>query len=152
MIYCSDSDINTASLNVKIALDSIPKWCKKWRIALNPNKCEAKMFTLRRSLEPTKLKILNSEINWNPSDQAIKYLGVYLDKKLSWKFHINKKLNVAWLSKLYPLLNGESSIKKKPLLIYDCPIWGTATNLVLNHIKMSWVYQNKSNTQRIGCY
>ena len=153
LIYCSNSDINTASLNVQIALDSISEWCKKWRIALNPSKCEAKIFTLRRPLEPTKLKILNSEINWNPSDQAIKYLGVYLDKKLSWKFHINKKLNVAYarLSKLYPLLNRKSSIKRetglliyksilRPLLLYACPIWGTAANLVLKRLQ---TYQNK---------
>lgn len=153
LIYSSDPDINTARSNVQQALDSIIEWCKKWKITLNPSKCEAKVFTLRRPTEPRRLTILNSEINWNPSDQAIKYLGVFLDKKLSWKFHVNKKLNLAYarLSKFYPILNKRSTIKResglliyksilRPLLLYACPIWGTATNSVLKRLQ---TYQNK---------
>lgn len=36
--------------------------------------------------------INNQPIQWNPDDGAARYLGVYLDKILTWKKHINNKL------------------------------------------------------------
>lgn len=103
---------------------------------------------------PPNLEILGEEIPWNPPDQAIKYLGIYLDQKLNWKFHINKKLNLAYgrLSKLFPLLNRKSSLSVKngtllyktilrPLIMYGCPIWGTAAP---GTIKKLQTFQNKT--------
>lgn len=153
LLYSSDSNLNVAINRLQISLDDLIAWYKKWRIAINATKSEVKIFTLRRYNEPPKLKINNEEISWNPSDQAIKYLGVYMDKKLNWKYHINKKLNLAHaqLTKLYSLLNKKSAINVKsgiliyksilrPLLLYACPVWGTAASSSLNRLQ---VFQNK---------
>jgi hypothetical protein len=153
LLYCTNENVELATLNVQEALNDLMSWFTKWRIAINPNKSEAKIFTLRRPLDPQNLIILNEEIPWNPPDQAIKYLGVYFDRKLNWKFHINRKINLAYgkLSKLFPLLNKKSSLSVKngvllyksilrPLLLYACPVWGTASAGIMKKLQ---TFQNK---------
>lgn len=153
LLYSTHSDIQISTMNVQESLDNLINWFTKWRIAINPNKSESKIFTLRRPNDPQNLVILGEEISWNPPDQAIKYLGIYFDRKLNWKFHINKKLNLAYgkLSKLFPLLNRKSSLSGKngvllyksilrPLLLYACPVWGTAS---AGAIKKLQTFQNK---------
>lgn len=153
LLYYSHPDIYTAVATLQNSTNELTNWFKKWRIAINPNKSEAKIFSLRRNVDPPNLKIINQDVVWNPSDQAIKYLGVYLDKKLNWNFHVNKKLNSAYatLSKLYPILNRKTSTKIKsglliyksilrPILLYACPIWGTASPTAIKKLQ---VFQNK---------
>ncbi|KAJ4431545.1 hypothetical protein ANN_20144 [Periplaneta americana] len=81
-------------------------------------------------------------------DEAVKYLGVHLDRRLSWKHHINNKLTLAYsrLAKLYPLLNKKSSLKLqncmllytsllRPLLLYACPVREGAALSEIEHIQ-----------------
>lgn len=92
-IITQDHDIHTAANKLQNALNTLQDWFMKWQLKLNPTKCEAKIFTLRRPQNPNNIIINDEEIIWNPTDSAIKYLGVYLDKRLTWSYHINKKLN-----------------------------------------------------------
>lgn len=153
LLYSTHHDIRIATTNVQESLDSVINWFNKWRMAINPNKSEAKIFTLRRPEEPDNIEILGEVIPWNPADKAIKYLGVFFDRKLNWKLHINKKLNLAYgrLSKLFPLLSKKSPLSVKngillfktilrPLLLYACPVWGTASSSVLKKLQ---TFQNK---------
>jgi hypothetical protein len=91
-------------------------------------------------MNPTLIQIINQEIQWNNKDNSVKYLRLNLDEKLSWKIHINKKLNQGYtkLRILYPLLNHNSTIQMKcslllytavkiPLITYACPVWTTAS-------------------------
>ena len=84
---------------------------------------------------------------------SVKYLGLHLDEKLSWKIHINKKLNQGYtrLRILYPLLNRSSTIQIKcsillytaiirPLITYACPVWAAASK---TKIKKLQTLQNK---------
>lgn len=153
LVYSTHHDIDIAAQNVQESLDNLIDWFVKWRIAINPTKTEAKIFTLRRPTDPQNFEILGEQIPWNPPDQAIKYLGVYLDRRLNWKFHINRKLNLAYgrLSKLFPILNKKSPLSKKngillyktllrPLIFYACPVWGTATSGAIQKLQ---TFQNK---------
>jgi len=97
-MYADDTVILTQHKNLEysitdlqISLDQISDWFTRWKFAFNPSKSEAKIFSLKRYTNPTQLKIKNQPILWNNKDQSIKYLGVYLDEKLTWKMHINKK-------------------------------------------------------------
>jgi hypothetical protein len=161
LLYSTHHDIEIATLNVQDALDHLMTWFTKWRIAINPTKSEAKIFTLRKPEDPQNFVILGEQIPWSPPDQGIKYLGVYLDRKLNWKFHINKKLNLAYgrLSKLFPLLNKKSSLSIKngtllfktllrPLITYACPIWGTASSSTIQKLQ---TFQNKVLRTIVKC-
>ncbi|KAJ4427500.1 hypothetical protein ANN_25148 [Periplaneta americana] len=152
-IYATHHNINIASNHLQEALNIICPWIENWRIALNYNKCEAMIFTLCRPANPPCINLSTNVIPWKPKDEAVKYLGVHLDRRLSWKHHINNKLKLAYsrLAKLYPLLNKKSSLKLqncmllyrsllRPLLLYACPVWGGAAISEIKHIQS---FQNK---------
>lgn len=152
-VITQDSDIHVAANKLQNALNILQDWFIKWQLKLNPLKCEAKIFTLRRPHNPNNITINGEEIMWNPADNAIKYLGVYLDKRLTWSYHINKKLNEGYarLSILYPIINRKSKFRVKcatlvyksilrPLVTYGCVIWGTASK---TNIKKVQTFQNK---------
>lgn len=152
-IITQNENINTAAQQLQSSMDTINDWLKKWNISLNPTKCEAKIFTLRFPAQPPSIIINNQPIPWNPSDQGVKYLGVYLDKRLTWKLHINRKLNECHsrLSQLYPILNRKSPLKHecslliytsllRSTLTYACTVWGAASNSIIKKVQ---VFQNK---------
>ncbi|KAJ4446030.1 hypothetical protein ANN_12716 [Periplaneta americana] len=111
------------------------------------------IFTFCRPANPPCINLSTNVIPWKPKDEAIKYLGVHLDRRLSWKYHINNKLKLTYsrLAKLYPLLNKKTSLKLqncmllytsllRPLLLYACPVWGGAA---ISEIKYIQSFQNK---------
>ncbi len=76
-------------------------WCSEHQLRVNPSKSEAILFTKKRlspGLKPVNL--FNQPV---PMVNQVKYLGVILDKKLTWKPHIDNKiqkaLGVLWLSR-----------------------------------------------------
>ncbi|KAJ4428031.1 hypothetical protein ANN_24045 [Periplaneta americana] len=152
-IYATHRNINIVSNHLQEALNIICPWLENWRIALNYNKCKAMIFTLCRPANPPCINLSTNVIPWKPKDEAVKYLGVHLDRRLSWKHHINNKLKLAYsrLAKLYPLLNKKSSLKLQNcmllytsllrlLLLYACPVWGGAAISEIKHIQS---FQNK---------
>lgn len=158
-IISQDYDINVAAHELQQSLNQLNIWCKRWKIKLNPSKCEAKIFTLRRSQTPRNLLIERMPIKWNPDDQAVKYLGVYLDRRLTFGFHINKKLNECHtrLGILYPIINRKSRLKLecsiliyksiiRPIIMYACVIWSTASKTQITKVQ---TFQNK--VLRIAC-
>lgn len=136
-IYSSSIYIKNASVNIQLHLNSLSMYYDKWKINVNASKTEAIVFTkkrrLRRLNKPIILKYKDNIINYSSS---IKYLGITMNKNLSYNSHIdnlkNKALNC--FSSLYPLLkiNSGLNIKNKikiytslirPNLIYGSPIW-----------------------------
>ncbi|KAJ4431331.1 hypothetical protein ANN_19928 [Periplaneta americana] len=153
-VNATHRNINIASNHLQEAFNIICPWLENWRIALNYNKCEGIIFTLCRPANPPCINLSTNVIPWKPKDEAVKYLGVHLDRRLSWKHHINNKLKLAYsrLAKLYPLLNKKSSLKLqncmllytsllRPLLLYACPVWGGAA---ISEIKTSSHFKIKS--------
>jgi len=67
----------------------VTTWFRKWKLNLNPKKSAAKIFSLKRYKDPQTIYIDNQPIKWNNKD--VKYLGVFLDEKLTWNIHTNKK-------------------------------------------------------------
>jgi hypothetical protein len=67
-------------------------WLRKWRIAINVSKSMAMIFTRRRIQKPRPVAPFVEPIIW--VDTA-RYLGVTLDKRLTWSSHIDKVRNKA---------------------------------------------------------
>lgn len=142
--------------NIKEALVQhgkiISDYMNKWKIKMNVDKTQAIFITNRRKKElPGKiLKIFNSKIAWQNES---KYLGFMLDKKMSFKKHIQyviDRANIA-VQTLYPLISRKSKLHLKnkitiyklairPILTYACPAF---INISKYHIEKIQKFQNR---------
>jgi len=115
-IYSESRNIEAIPNNLQDHLNLLPKWCNSWKIHINASKSTAVIFSLRRYSTPSPLRFEYDSIPWQPS---VKYLGVTLDRRLTWGPHIASKLQQAYqrLSMLFPILNKKSVIQKKMLNI-----------------------------------
>ena len=124
-IMASDSDPKQASQSLQDHLNKIQEWTNNWHISINNKKSMHVTFTLRRETCPP-VHLQNDVI---PQVDNVRYLGMYLDRRMNWKHHIvikrrdahNKFLKLYWLIKR----KSELSLENK-LVIYKSvikPIW-----------------------------
>lgn len=121
---------------------------RTWKIKLNNNKTEhmifARKFTNTKVFEPLNI----DSIKTKQAAQQVKYLGVVLDKRLSFAPHIKNLINKGHqiIRSLYSLLNRNShlSIKNKkllytaiirPIITYAAPIWYSASKNSKNKVQ-----------------
>ncbi|GBN54312.1 RNA-directed DNA polymerase from mobile element jockey [Araneus ventricosus] len=152
-MYADDTAILARNKNPKYTaaainqhLEKLDDWFVKWEIALNVSKTEAVYFAKGEKKHKQVIKIKNKSIPWS---QQAKYLGIILDKKLTWQSHISstktKFRNVT--RKLYPLIAGDSDMKRKykiliytailrPIITYGCLIWGAAAKSNINKLEV----------------
>lgn len=129
------------------------KYFYKWRIKINDQKTQSIIFPWNKSPKrvPSRQLLLNN--NSITIQDEVKYLGVILDKKLTFRQHIEKSCEkaVKAFRALWPLLNRRSLLShKNKNLIYKCvirpiisfasPIWCKAAN---THLKRLQIIQNK---------
>ncbi|GFV98760.1 probable RNA-directed DNA polymerase from transposon X-element [Trichonephila clavipes] len=120
---------------------------QKWKISINPEKTEAVFFSAGHSTrKPPPIHVQNHPVPWSKS---VNYLGVTLDKHLSFKDHIkinNKFRALACIYYPYFTRNSPLTIKNRMLiytsilrrvLLYASPIWGHATQSNLNRLESS---------------
>jgi hypothetical protein len=137
------------------ALNSFQNFFQEWKIFLNDSKTEFIIFT--RSTKMIKLyqhdtiKLNSLEFKWKPQ---VKYLGIILDSKLTFKNHIDcalKKAKGTAFSQLYCLLKRNSGVSVdsklriyrsivRPIISYGCSIF---VNCAASHIHKIQVFQNK---------
>ena len=99
-VLVSGTDPNSLVKTMQKTLVSLENWGRKCGLIFNPTKTVVIMFGRRKEWEYDRLKMGGVEI---PFSHETKYLGVTLDSKLSWKPHINKKIDSA--KKLIYLVN-----------------------------------------------
>jgi hypothetical protein len=127
-------------------------WLRKWRFAINVSKSMAMPFTRRRIQNPRPVALFGEPIVW--VDTA-RYVGVTLDKRLTWSSHIDqvRKKASQRLGVLGPLLNRSSSLSIRngvllfrqlirPMMDYACPIWRSTARC---HIRKLQVLQVSSH-------
>ncbi len=169
-LYADDTAILSSSRSTALIFDRIQdaskkteSWCKKWRIIMNPKKTIAMMFppNLKHKFKPPciklengssaekKIKFFNEDINWK---NETKYLGVTLDKNLTWRQHIKNRADIASgvsYQLNYILRSKNVSLKNKliiyrqilrPMLTYACPAWITTKEQIFGKLEVT---QNK---------
>lgn len=138
-----------ASNILQEGLDNINSWFKLWNIKVNPIKSVHVTFSLRREECPT----VYIDNNLIPSAQSVKYLGMHLDKRLTWKNHITAKkqqFNIR-CKKMYWLLGRKSELSLsnkvllykailKPIWTYGIQLWSVASK---SHIAVIQRLQSK---------
>lgn len=149
-IMSSDSDPIKASNNLQAHLDLLEKWYVKWKIKVNNSKSSHITFTLRKTTCP-QVTLNHFPI---PTKSEVKYLGLHLDTKLTWKTHINAKrcqLNLK-VKKMYWLLkrNSQLSLENKitiyksilrPVWTYGIELWGCSKP---SNTKILQTFQSKT--------
>lgn len=116
--------------------DRLTKYFKKWRINLNPQKSESVLFSRKTALRHrpnVSLVVDNNDVEWH---DHLKYLGIILDRRLTFRSHIDHVIAKIhkMIRALYPLINKNSKISWdnkilifktifRPSISYACPVW-----------------------------
>jgi len=137
------SDPTIASQYLQLHLDILHAWFDNWKIKINQAKSSHVTFTTTRSTCP-QVTMNNVPI---PMRSTVKYLGLYLDQRLTWSTHIKTKrlhLNLK-LRSMNWLLGRKSQLSlANKLLLYKCvlkPVWTYGVQL--------WGCAKPSHTQII---
>jgi hypothetical protein len=136
-------------------INRLHNYFNDWKIRLNESKTEFIVFSKSSKMIQ---KVSNDSINFNGEQfsfkDSVKYLGVVLDRKLTFKHHIDSlisKASAVTYSSLYCLLsrNSSASVDSKiriyksfirPILTYACPVF---INSALCHLNKLQLFQNK---------
>ena len=149
-IMYSNTKLKSIETIINTELKSVSKWLQLNKLSLNTNKTELIFFHSRQRLinyEGISIKFNGKKLH--PVDH-VKYLGMYIDKYLSWDFHIlqlSKKLSRAngILSKLRHNASIETCLQVYYAIfyshvIYSCNVWGLTSE---ENIKKIEVLQKK---------
>lgn len=158
-LFADDSALSVSSRFAKQITSKLKKdtkkystYLKNWKIKTNEEKFQLMFFTRRRTkqLPSGPLNINNVDINW--CNEA-KYLGLILDKTLTFQKHIEYALNKANTAMriFYSLLNRRSKLNLenklliykvaiRPIFSYGCQIFNGAAK---THIDKLQRFQNK---------
>ncbi|CAL4095421.1 unnamed protein product [Meganyctiphanes norvegica] len=148
-------DIDTIINIGQQCLDKIREWGLKTGLNFSPTKTEAILFTWKKKWDiKTSLKLGDNEIKMC---QQVKYLGVILDSKMSWRPHCQDRVRKATIA----LMQCRRAIGKswglkprqalwiftaiiRPILAYAAVIWINATN---SHTLVAMLQK----VQRLAC-
>ncbi|BFY98463.1 hypothetical protein BsWGS_01503 [Bradybaena similaris] len=144
-IWHASENTSTANLRIQEALDNIAKWATDWGVQINPSKTTAKVFSLSNKPDPINLHIHGREITHTEQPT---YLGVKLDKRLTWKPHLlnteNKAIRkLGTMKKLAGTTWGANMdiLKRtylgtvRPTLEYGMTAWATAAKTNTAHLR-----------------
>jgi hypothetical protein len=136
-ILATDPDPAIASEKLQTSLLAIQHWLAKWRLKANGSKSTHVTFTTRRAT-CLWVHIYYEQL---PQAEEVQYLGLHLDRRLTWHKHIfakRKHLGIT-LSEMYRLLGRKSKLSisnkllaykviLKPSWTYGIQLWGSASS------------------------
>ncbi|GFV91297.1 RNA-directed DNA polymerase from mobile element jockey [Trichonephila clavipes] len=153
-LFADDSAALTQGVNLKYTIKTmqqflvkLEKWLTDWRIAINVEKTQAIVFRKWGVIDPqTELTLFDDNILWVP---VVRYLGLYLDSRLTYKNHIDYLSDKFWgrialaislIGRSSPLsLENKVILYKqilRPTITYGSPIWGPRPRPTLNAFKL----------------
>ena len=136
-VLTTHEDPATATRKLQTHLNKIQLWLKKWRMKANETKSFQVTFTLKKNTCPP-VHLNNKQLTHTDD---VKYLGIHMDRKLTWRKHIStkrKQLDLK-LRKLYWIIGRKSHLSlENKLLVYKAilkhiwtygvQLWGSASN------------------------
>ena len=156
--YADDVALIATGNNLSVLKDRLQRaiwraesWAKRNGLKFSTDKTEAVIFTRRRHSKPPKLSINNQLLNYS---EHFKYLGVWLDPKLSFRYHLSQKVKKV----KYTLHCLSSAMGKfwgispqlalwawrgiaRPMLSYGCLVWGKVMDT-------QWAMKQMTSLQR----
>ncbi len=119
-IFSSSQTPDLVQIDLQHHLDSISDYCKDWKIKINATKTQAIYFSRATKNVPQSNIVLDG--NSIPWSNEVKYLGVHLDKRLTFATQVSKSIEKAGLAFkiLYSFLNRKSKLcVPNKLLLYN---------------------------------
>ena len=87
-VWISHPSVDRANHLIQLALNSIQEWCNRWGVFISPAKSATLIFSHERlHVSPHTPLHLNGEII--PQVRSFKYLGLTLDRRLTFNAHID---------------------------------------------------------------
>ena len=83
--WCAAEHLSTATYRMQETMNHIGQWANDWAVEINTNKTVASVFSLSTQQETAKLKLNGQELK---QEETPTYLGIKLDKRLTWKPHL----------------------------------------------------------------
>ncbi|UYV67701.1 K02A2.6-like [Cordylochernes scorpioides] len=152
-ILASTYDFERLHMKIQEACIFSTLWCKEWRVTMNLQKSEAIIFSRKKDIikKPLdELFVFEDNIKWK---ENIRYLGMTLDEHLTFKKHIENRINLAKTAQhrlsllLGPKIKLSLHCKRtiytsiiRPILIYGHPHFMTAHKTILKKLE---VFENK---------
>ncbi|XP_060665478.1 uncharacterized protein LOC132797741 [Drosophila nasuta] len=128
-------ELEVAESNCNRAIDCIGTWLLSVGLELAPQKTEAVLISSRKKVETAVVKVGAAHIT---SKRTLKYLGVTIDSRLSFREHlqeVGRKAAVTnrALSRLMPNTRGPKQCRRalissvtRSIALYAAPIWADA--------------------------
>ncbi|GFX32158.1 RNA-directed DNA polymerase from mobile element jockey [Trichonephila clavipes] len=100
-LFADDSVALTQGVHLKYTIKTmqhflvkLEKWLTDWRIAIYVEKTQAIVFRKWGVIDPqTELTLFDDDIQWVP---VVRYLGLYIDSRLTYKNHIDYLSDKFW--------------------------------------------------------
>lgn len=130
MVTARNEDILMNVTNTGLA--RVSSWMSEHRLQLAPQKTEAVILTTRRKILPIHFNVQSTIVTPRPS---VKYLGVWLDSKLTFAEHTKQTIQkaertITALSSLMPNMGAPRASKRRLLssvvhsqLLYGAAVW-----------------------------
>ena len=95
-VFAWGPDLDECIQHVQDAVDAIMYWAEVHLLCLSPSKSEAMIFTRQQKYskivdEAPQLVVAGKRLKYEPD--TVRYLGIWLDRNLSWNHHIKIKMN-----------------------------------------------------------
>ena len=86
---CASTNKSNIEQGLNLFLKKLEKWLYKWRLDVNPKKCQYIVFGKGLNKNPidVKLKLFNDFI---PKTKSIRFLGITLDEQMSFNECVDK--------------------------------------------------------------
>lgn len=147
-LHCFADDVAITAVSKTIAgledkcnstIGAAIRWLEKAGLAIAAHKTEAVLLSSRKKVENMLVSVKGTQVT---SQESLKYLGVMIDRRLSFKdhaSHASKKAAVtaSSLARLMPNVGGPRHPARKLLvsvakasLLYAAPVWSNATGRV----------------------
>jgi hypothetical protein len=148
-LYATENNEGYVLRKLQRGLNSMAALCKRCNIKINEEKTRAVCFShwIRR---PESLLTLNGQNI--PIVNSVRYLGLILDKKITWRLYIETFVTKAYRTfiRLYSLFKSDRLSTKSKLALhkaligskmtYACPVWEFAAD---GHLMKLLRLQNK---------
>lgn len=135
---------DSASSILQSHLTQVADWSNRWKLELNETKSHHVTFSLRQG-DTNPIMIDQKPV---PQTNVVKYLGLHLDRRLTWERHILTKIKCAKIkqAELNWLLGTRSSLSVRnkillfqaavmPILTYGSELWATCSRSLFSKVE-----------------